>query len=283
MISWCKSHPNEEEQYFKLFEKLIAHAWSCQTICRRNKPQEHIFRILQSNQDYNKLASIAESGVDIDEITELLAISHENSIDFKSIINVLKMAGTVGISMIESFAAEKYEEELDRQFKETLGTNIEIAFKEAFEKYAVSIEIIRDPLGQDFTLILPDGNHHKVEIKSVANGSRRALLSKLQGKTAVQNQRNYTLCVMERPVGNLYPDRQEFENLSRFVKDIGSLVNDKVKFADSIERTLTDYAKSGINIEFENFDYKFSVERTVWQDSLSFSKFVDYLISAKLN
>jgi hypothetical protein len=276
MINWCKIHPVQEEQYFKLLKSNKARL-VLQTIDGENA-QEHIFRILQSNQDYDKLATIAESGVNLSDVSELVSASRSNSIEIKSILNIVRMAGTIGIEIIETLAAEKYEEELDRQFKEEVGANIEDAFKTAFEKYAVDIQIIRDPYGQDFTLVLPNGKQHSIEIKSVAHGSRRALLSKLQGRTASQNQSTYTLCVMERPSGNLYPNAQEFENLSRFVTNIGSLVREKVHYAESIEGTLKDNMQSGITIEFNNFEYKFSITRVIWQDSLNFGSFIDFIV-----
>ncbi len=142
----------------------------------------------------------------------------------------------------------------------------------------LNISIVRDPLGQDFTLTLPNGTKYKVEIKSIAHGSGKALLSKLQGQTAVSMPDNYTLCVMERPIGALYPDKFQFANLARFVMDIGYLLKEKVESGTIIEQTIFNSVTQEIGLEFENVNYKFGIKKNVWESNLTLEQFVEKLI-----
>ena len=277
MVSWCKTHKKEATDYFTWLENNKA-LLVLQTI-EGDDAQQDIFRILQSNQDYKKLADLAESG-DLDKITQIAALAKENNIDLIRLESIAKMAGVIGIDIIETLAAVKYEEELDLRFKITVGENIEVAFRETFLEMQLNISIIRDPLGQDFTLILPDGTNHKVEIKSIANGSLKALLSKLQGKTATLQPDRYTLCVMERPVGNLYPDKSEFQNLARFVTDIGHQLKERVAAGDNIEQTIFHSSSNQIGLEFDNLKYKYSISRNVWENNLSLKAFAEKLKSS---
>ncbi|MDB5277336.1 MAG: hypothetical protein JWR61_2291 [Ferruginibacter sp.] len=143
----------------------------------------------------------------------------------------------------------------------------------------LNISIVRDPLGQDFTLTLPKATKHKVEIKSVAHGSSKALLSKLQGQTAVSMPDNYTLCVMERPIGALYPDKSEFANLARFVMNIGHLIKEKVESGSIIEQTISNSIAREIGLEFENVNYKFGIKKNIWATNLAIKQFAEKLIS----
>jgi hypothetical protein len=275
MVSWCKSNQEKAEQFFTWLESNKA-LLVLQTI-EGDNAQQDIFRILQSNQDYKKLADIAESGADLDKINQIAILVKENNLDLTKLEHIAQMASTIGVDIIESMAAEKYEEELDRQFKTVVGENIESAFRETFESMNLNISIVRDPLGQDFTLNLPNGTNHKVEIKSVAHGSNKALLSRLQGQKAAAQPNNYTLCVMERPTGNLYPDKSQFINLARFVMDIGHLLKERVESAASIEQTISNSVTQQIGLEFENMNYKFGINRNVWLNNLTLEQFAEKL------
>jgi hypothetical protein len=276
MVSWCKVNKAKAEQFFTWLENNKA-LLVLQTI-EGDNAQQDIFRILQSNQDYKKLADIAESGADLDKINQIAIIVNEHNIDLSKLEHIAQMAGTIGVDIIESMAAEKYEEELDRKFKTVVGGNIEDAFRETFEAMKLNISIVRDPLGQDFTLILPKGTNHKVEIKSVAHGSGKALLSKLQGQTAVTMPDNYTLCVMERPIGALYPDKAQFANLARFVMNIGHLIKEKVESGSIIEQTISNSIAQEIGLEFESVNYKFGIKKNVWESNLTLEQFAKKLI-----
>ena len=243
-----------------------------QTIDGENAQQD-IFRILQSSQDYRKLADLAESGADLDKISEIAIIAKQNNLDLSKLEHIAQIAGTIGVEIIESMAIEKFEEELDRRFKTVVGENIEVAFKESFEALEMNIKIIRDPYGQDFTLQLPNGTIHKVEIKSIANGRTKASISRLQGKTAVAQPYSYTLCVMERPIGELYPDKFDFISLARFVDDIGYKIKDIVESAHSIEQKIVSSASGQIELEFENLNYKFGISKDIWENNLNLIQF----------
>lgn len=275
MVSWCKANHEKAIQFFTWLESNKA-LLVLQTI-EGDNAQQDIFRILQSNQDYKKLADLAESGADLDKISQIATIAKQNNLDLSKLEHIAQMAATIGVEIIESMAAEKYEEELDRQFKTVVGENIEAAFKETFEALGLNIKIMRDPYGQDFTLRLPNGAIHKVEIKSIANGRTKASLSRLQGQTAAAQPESYTLCVMERPVGELYPDKSDFISLARFVNDIGHRIKDRVESANSIEQTVFNSLTGLIELEFENLNYKFGISKNIWESNLTLMQFADKL------
>lgn len=277
MVSWCKANQEKATQFFTWLESNKA-LLVLQTI-EGDNAQQDIFRILQSNQDYKKLADLAESGADLDKISQIATLAKENNLDLSKLQHIAEMAGTIGVDIIEKMASEKYEEELDRQFKTVVGENIETAFRETFEAMSLNITIVRDPYGQDFSLHLPNGIIHKVEIKSIANGRTKASLSRLQGQTAALQPDNYTLCVMERPVGNLYPDKSEFISLSRFVTDIGHRIKDRVESANNIEQTISSSLSEQIELEFENLNYKFGISKNIWENNLTLIQFAEKLKS----
>ncbi|MDD3772200.1 MAG: DUF3883 domain-containing protein [Weeksellaceae bacterium] len=79
MVSWCKANQTKATQYFTWLESNKA-LLVLQTI-EGDNAQQDIFRILQSNQDYKKLADIAESGADLNKITQLAELSKNLNIE----------------------------------------------------------------------------------------------------------------------------------------------------------------------------------------------------------
>lgn len=277
MIQWLKKNELTMKQHFKWLMDRKADLF-LRTL-DKGEDRDNIFRIMISSNDLNKLASFAESGIDVDTISQIAILAKENNIDLAKLKNIAQMAGTIGVDIIETMAAEKYEEELDRQFKINVGENIETAFRETFAAMNLNINIVRDPFGQDFTLILQNGAMHKVEIKSIANGRNKASLSRLQGQTAVKQPDSYTLCIMERPIGNLYPDKSQFISLARFVTDIGHLIKERVESANIIEQTISNSLAQQIELEFENLNYKYGISKNVWTNNLTLLQFGDKLKS----
>lgn len=86
MIQWLKKNETTMKQYFKWLMDRKADLF-LRTL-DKGEDRDNIFRIMISSSDLNKLATVAESGVDVDTITKIVELSNE--INLENVIAIFK-------------------------------------------------------------------------------------------------------------------------------------------------------------------------------------------------
>lgn len=255
LIHWCSESPNKEiaDQYLDWFllqkDKIFVNISLEDTVVGGN-----IVKLLSKKEDLPELVAIVDSGVDLNELSE-----------------VAELAKDIGIEKIQALALEVKEEKDDFEFKKNIGNNIEMVFQEAFEAENLPFKIEYQGIGsQDFVISNPlNSKSFFIELKSLSqnNNDNRLKLSILQAKKAVEQKDsgNYVVSVLVRPnTWHMATTRYLKENLnSQF--DLGFRLSNAIEKNNIYERLISSYSE--IDLEFEDNRRKVVIAESIWKQS----------------
>jgi hypothetical protein len=273
MIDWLDSHQASEHEFPRL---------------KNNKPhivfkslpagkREPLFNLIKIDADINALTKIAQS-----EHLNAIAAAIDAGLDISQLTKLQEAVG--GIQNLKDIVDAHLEEQLNIAFLRHLGTHVEEIFRELLDGYADVLKVEREGYewGQDFAIKFKNGTHYLVEVKSYAPEREKVHMSKLQGRTAVDNASQYALCVLGRTANLDDVTKEYFQKNARFVMDIGHRLRNRVDAATRIEE-LIDQEAAGEEegVDFDNKKFKYKISKRVWtgEAAHSFNFFVNSLIA----
>ncbi|RYZ67941.1 MAG: hypothetical protein EOP09_10205 [Proteobacteria bacterium] len=272
MIDWLDAHDIYEDEFPRL---------------KNNKPhivfkslppgkREPIFNLIKKDADIGKLTKIAES-----EHFNAISAAVEAGLDITQLTNIQNAVG--GIPNLQEIVDAHLEEQANLSFLRHLGSHVEQKFRAVLGQYADVIKVEREGFewGQDFAITFKDGTQYLVEVKSYAPDKQKVHMSKLQGKTAVDNPHNYALCVLGRTENLQDVTELYFKENARFVMDIGTRLRSRVEAATRIEAMIDEEAASDDEgVDFDNKNFKYKIGKRVWSgdEALNFDLFVNNLL-----
>jgi len=217
-----------------------------------------------------QIMALKQSGKSMEDIAELAKINLSAS-EMKELERV---ANELGTNELLKKADEMIILKEQREKWKQIGKTAEDAFKKVFSNLAIDIEITNPDVGKDFELILKS-DKFSVEIKNVIEDKPNVRMSILQGRTAVKEKDNYALCVVTRPDDITEITEEYFIKNSKFVKDIGYQIGDKIINWDN---GLCNLSKNdNINVILDQKTESVYVNKSIWSSNTSFDEFMDYL------
>lgn len=236
------------------------------------------FYVIALGEGFSKqVMEMKKTGRTIEQITELAKTKLTN----QEVKQLGDAAAILGAHKILEKANEmlKAKEQVDRWKR--IGDAAEFAFEEAVTNLDFQYEITNPDVGRDFELIINTTNYC-IEIKSVAEGKENVRMSIKQGRTAVDNKKNYALCVVTRPDDEeIEIDKEYFINNSQFVTDIGEQIGDKIQNWDQGLETLQ--AQADIKVQLEDKTESVYINRNIWRSGMPFKDFLDVLSAIAAN
>lgn len=272
MIDWLDMHQSCEHEFPRL---------------KNNKPhivfkslpagkREPLFNLIKIDADIAALTKIAES-----EHLDAIIAAIEAGLDISQLTKLQDVVG--GVQNLRDIVEAHLEEQLNIAFLRHLGKHVEDIFRELLDGFADVLKVEREGYewGQDFAIKFRNGTHYLVEVKSYAPEKEKVHMSKLQGKTAVDNASAYALCVLGRTTNLEDVTKDYFQRNARFVMDIGHRLRNRVDAATRIEQ-LIDEEASGEDegVDFDNKNFKYKIGKRVWmgEGARSFEHFIATLI-----
>lgn len=218
----------------------------------------------------SQIMALNNSGKSMEDITELANIK----LSTKQMKALEKVATELGTDELLAKAEEMIQIRDQRLKWKKIGRTAEDAFKRVFENLEFEMEIENPDVGKDFELILKSGTF-SIEIKNVIEGKENVRMSILQGRTAVDERDNYTLCVVTRPDDISEITEDYFIQNAKFIKDIGHQIGNKISDWDN---GLNNLSKSEeINVYLDEKKESVYVNRSIWKAGISFYEYVEFL------
>jgi hypothetical protein len=233
-----------------------------------NKKWSDLFTSIDDKKAVIMMAKISNPEVK-DDLFKIIGLEDNNRIKLLSTLSKvdnLEQLIQLGREALENQFIEK----ANFQFKYEIGTNIERIIRETIAEHLTDLEVLVDNRqgGQDIVIKLGNETIYFIEVKSRWNTNSSILMSALQIKRALLEQKRYALCSIDM-TDNFTSDRygvssfEEIEPKTLFVKRIGYFVEtlaDKVIYAETNldNLRLTDYKaivpqsiikKEGINFK----------------------------------
>lgn len=229
--------------------------------------------VLALGEGFSKqIMEIQSSGKSIEDIAELAKIQLTT--------NEMKLLESAASELGTDQLLAKAQEMLDAKYQierwKTIGKAAEEAFKESLLHVEPDFEILNPDIGKDF-VIVANGKEYAIEIKSVESLKGNVNMSLRQGKTAVEEKNNYSLCVLTRPDSDQSIDKDYFIKEARFVKDIGFKIGDSIDIWNQGLRNLDTNAD--VKVSLDDKTESIYISRTIWKSgtSISFTEFVGAL------
>lgn len=186
LIDWCNSNHRLAELYLAEFVFKATRIFFILTV-ERSPHSSQVVKLLKDTDKIADLAAIAESGVDLAKLKELVAI-----------------AGNIDImAAVVEHAKVLEEEKHDFDFKHKIGVQVEDLFRTALESEGIPVNIRYQGSGaKDFVLTNPNNNKEFfIEIKSYkdTNTTEPIRMAISQAQLATKRSDQYALCIIPRP------------------------------------------------------------------------------------
>lgn len=227
--------------------------------------------VISLGEGFSKqIMALKNSGKSMEDIAELADIKLSTQ-EMKELERVANELGTVDLlkKAEEMISLKKQREKWKR-----IGNTAEEAFKRVFENLDINMLITNPDVGKDFELILKSGTF-SIEIKNVIEGKENVRMSILQGRTAVRDRDNYTLCVVTRPDDVSEITEEYFIQNAKFIKDIGYQIGNKISNWDQGLENLS--TSDDINVYLDEKKESVYVNRNIWKAGISFEDYVKFL------
>lgn len=227
--------------------------------------------VISLGEGFSKqIMALNNSGKSMEDITELANIK----LSTKEMKALEKVATELGTDELLKKAKEMIQIRDQRIKWKQIGNTAEDAFKKVFENIEFEMQIENPDVGKDFELILKSKTF-SIEIKNVIDGKENVRMSILQGRTAVKEKENYTLCVVTRPDDVSEITEEYFIQNAKFIKDIGYQIGNKISDWDNGLHSLSKHEE--INVYLDEKKESVYVNRSIWRAGISFEEYVEFL------
>lgn len=227
--------------------------------------------VISLGEGFSKqIMALNNSGKSMEDITELANIK----LSTKEMKALEKVATELGTDELLDKANEMLHLKEQREKWKKIGKTAEDAFRKVFENLEFKMKIENPDVGKDFELILKSETF-SIEIKNVIEGKENVRMSILQGRTAVDEKENYTLCVVTRPDDISEITEEYFIQNAKFVKDIGYQIGDKISNWDQGLENLSKNEE--INVYLDEKKESVYVNRNIWRAGISFDDYIKFL------
>ncbi|OXA84956.1 sacsin N-terminal ATP-binding-like domain-containing protein [Flavobacterium hercynium] len=224
--------------------------------------------VISLGEGFSKqIKTLKEYGKSMEDIAELAKISLSAS----EMRELERVANELGTNELLKKAQEMISLRDQRLRWKQIGNTAENAFKKIFEGLEMEIELSNPDVGKDFEILLKS-NKFSIEIKNVIEGKENVRLSILQGRTAVKEKENYALCVFTRLNDTDEITEEYFKKNSKFIKDIGYQIGDKIENWDNGLKKL--FSSDEIKVYLDEKKETVYVNRSIWRKGDSFDKFM---------
>ena len=234
------------------------------------------FKIIQSGK-IEALAKLAELNISEERLKTIIDLG-KSDVAIEDISQIISYAKDVPMKTIIKSLEELKVEEVDKAFKTEQGTSIERLVEELMNEDG--LDKIYDcklrGFGESDFIIknLNNGNEAFLEIKSHAHDSKRP--SKLhisQAKKAVAciEKDNFILGVITRPKEKEKNVPEYIREHMRFTFGIGKMLEPLVKQYVQLEPF--QHSSNGVSVEFEGKDVKFTIDRSLTDNTYPFGGF----------
>lgn len=227
--------------------------------------------VISLGEGFSKqIMALNNSGKSMEDITELANIK----LSTKEMKALEKVATELGTDELLKKANEMIQIRDQRIKWKQIGNTAEEAFKKVFEHLDFEMIIENPDVGKDFELILKSETF-SIEIKNVIEGKENVRMSILQGRTAVRERDNYTLCVVTRPDDISEITEEYFIQNAKFIKDIGYQIGNKISDWDNGLHNLSKNEE--INVYLDEKKESVYVNRSIWRAGIPFEEYVEFL------
>ena len=186
LIDWVNKHDELATKYLLKIKENSTKLFFELTIDGDSNIDIQAIKLLQKEGNKDILQKIDKSEVSTDKVLELMSI-----IDNANIDEILKQASEI-------------KEENDN-FKRLLsiGTEVEVVFKDALSRLGGNYTVTHSGQGSfDLSIINNETNkNYSIEVKSYKNGSNYPFrFAESQVDRAIKNDDNFAICTFERPI-----------------------------------------------------------------------------------
>ncbi|KAB1067332.1 hypothetical protein F6U93_11295 [Tamlana haliotis] len=266
LIHWCSDYNNRfvSAKHFDWFlsqkDKIFVNI-----SLEDSEVGGNIVKLLTNKEKLNDLVALAESGINLSQLSDIAEI-----------------AKSISIEEIKSLSQQLKDERDDFEFKKKIGEAVEKAFIEAFESLNLPYKITYQGIGSQDVVITNNTNNKSfyIELKSLSptNWDKSLKLAVSQARKAVEQiqEENYVVSVLIRP-SNWETATAEFikENLNNQF-NIGKLLTAVVQKDKAFEQLLN--TSNEVDLAFEDTRRKVRVAENLWRSNgHSFSALIEKL------
>lgn len=213
------------------------------------------------------IKAMKDSGKSMEDISRLAEIN----LSFNEMKELERVVSELGTNELLKKAEEMILLRDQRIRWKQIGNTAENAFKKVFESLEMEIELSNPDIGKDFEILLKS-DKFSIEIKNVIEGKENVRMSILQGRTAVQEKDNYALCVVTRPDDVSEITEEYFIKNSKFIKNIGYQIGNKIENWDSGLTNL--FSSDEVKVQLDEKKETIYVNRNIWKNGDSFEDFM---------
>ncbi|MYE88556.1 DUF3883 domain-containing protein [Candidatus Poribacteria bacterium] len=160
-----------------------------------------------------------------------------------------------------------------------LGQQVEKLVRQNLERAGFVVN--RKPIGSDFEIeydLVKNGEEMGIElvqgrqswlIEVKATRREEVRMTSTQAKTAVNEKNRFLLCVVPLDPGDTDPELDTVRTKIRFIKNIGSLVDQLCNDLDNLEdfrEEITAEVLSGVQLEVRSGTARIRVASSVWEN-----------------